>query len=126
MRSTRPFNQRKPLLTYFYTPHWVHRKYDLTEVQLPAFDEECEEAARERDGEGYDCDYANDVLFKAVSRCGSRTRRRRPSSLLKKFKYTTDDQQEIAFLTSTREACRSANGRRPMDRRTTRRLAGMA
>ena len=57
--------REEPVLTYFYEPHWAHRKFDLTEVQLPAFDEDCEEAARERDGKGYDCDYANGVLFKA-------------------------------------------------------------
>ena len=95
------FKQRRPLLTYFYTPHWVHRKYDLTEVQLPAFDEECEEAARERNGEGYDCDYANDVLFKALS-LRLEDKASEAFQFLKKFNYTTDDQQEIAFLTDAR------------------------
>jgi glycine betaine/proline transport system substrate-binding protein len=91
------FKRREPLLTYFYTPHWAHRKYELTEVQLPAYDEECEEAARERDGEGYDCDYANDVLFKAF---WLRFEHKAPAAFrfLSNFQYTTDDQQEIAFL----------------------------
>jgi glycine betaine/proline transport system substrate-binding protein len=90
------YQRKEPVLAYFYTPHWAHRKYDLTEVQLPAYDEDCEEAARERDGEGYDCDYANDVLFKAIS---LRLEDRAPAAFefLKSFKYTTDDQQEIAF-----------------------------
>jgi glycine betaine/proline transport system substrate-binding protein len=90
------YRRREPVLAYFYTPHWVHRRYDLTEVQLPAYDEQCEEAARERDGEGYDCDYANDELFKAVS---LRLEDRAPEAFgfFKQFKYTTDDQQEIAF-----------------------------
>jgi glycine betaine/proline transport system substrate-binding protein len=90
------YRRKEPVLAYFYTPHWAHRKYDLTEVQLPAYDEDCEEAARERDGEGYDCDYANDVLFKAIS---LRLEDKAPAAFrfLKNFKYTTDDQQEIAF-----------------------------
>jgi len=90
------YRRRRPLLTYFYTPHWAHQKYDLTEVQLPAYDEECEEAARERDGEGYDCDYANDVLFKML---WLRLEDKAPDAFkfLEKFRYTTDDQQEIAF-----------------------------
>ena len=90
------YRRRQPLLTYFYTPHWAHQKYDLTEVQLPAYDEECEEAARERDGEGYDCDYANDVLFKML---WLRLEDKAPDAFkfLEKFRYTTDDQQEIAF-----------------------------
>jgi glycine betaine/proline transport system substrate-binding protein len=86
----------EPVLTYFYEPHWAHRKFDLTEVQLPAFDEECEEAARERDGEGYDCDYANDVLFKAFW-LGLEDKAPAAFRLLSRFRYTTDDQQEIAF-----------------------------
>jgi glycine betaine/proline transport system substrate-binding protein len=90
------FRRKEPLLTYFYRPHWAHRKYDLTEVQLPAYDEECEEAARERDGEGYDCDYANDVLFKAFW-LGLEDKAPEAFAFLEKFKYTTDDQQEIAF-----------------------------
>jgi glycine betaine/proline transport system substrate-binding protein len=90
------FKRKEPLLTYFYRPHWVHRKYDLTEVQLPAYDEECEKAARERDGAGYDCDYANDVLFKALW-LGLEDKAPAAFRFLKKFNYTTDDQQEIAF-----------------------------
>jgi glycine betaine/proline transport system substrate-binding protein len=87
---------KRPILAYFYTPHWVHRKYDLTEVQLPAYDEDCEEAARERDGEGYDCDYANDVLFKALW-LGLEDKAPEAFRFFEKFKYTTEDQQEIAF-----------------------------
>jgi glycine betaine/proline transport system substrate-binding protein len=90
------YKRKKPVLTYFYTPHWAHRKYDLTEVQLPAYDEGCEEAARERDGEGYDCDYANDVLFKALW-LGLEDKAPEAFRFLERFKYTTDDQQEIAF-----------------------------
>ena len=90
------YGRREPFLTYFYTPHWTHRKYDLTEVQLPAYDEECEEAARERDGKGYDCDYANDVLFKALW-LGLEDKAPEAFQFLQRFKYTTDDQQEIAF-----------------------------
>jgi glycine betaine/proline transport system substrate-binding protein len=95
------YRRKQPVLAYFYTPHWVHRKYDLTEVQLPAYDEECEEAARERNGEGYDCDYANDVLFKALW-LGLDNKAPAAYRFLKNFNYTTDDQQEIAFLVDAR------------------------
>jgi glycine betaine/proline transport system substrate-binding protein len=91
------YKAKEPFLAYFYTPHWAHRKYDLTEVQLPAYDEECEDAARDRDGEGYDCDYANDVLFK-MAWLGLEDKASEAFDFLKKFKYTTDDQQEIASL----------------------------
>ena len=90
------YKAKEPFLAYFYTPHWAHRKYDLTEVQLPAYDQQCEEAARERDGEGYDCDYANDVLFK-MGWLGLENKAPEAFRFLEKFKYTTEDQQEIAF-----------------------------
>ncbi len=95
-RLDRALARKEPVLTYFYEPHWAHRKFDLTEVQLPAFDEECEEAARERDGEGYDCDYANDVLFKAFW-LGLEDKAPSAFRFLSRFNYTKDDQQEIAF-----------------------------
>jgi glycine betaine/proline transport system substrate-binding protein len=97
----RAYRRKQPVLAYFYTPHWAHRRYDLTEVQLPAFDEECEEAARERDGEGYDCDYANDVLFKMFW-LGLEDKAPEAFRFLERFKYTTDDQQEIAFEVDAR------------------------
>jgi glycine betaine/proline transport system substrate-binding protein len=95
-RLDRALAREEPVLTYFYEPHWAHRKLDLTEVQLPAFDEDCEEAARERDGEGYDCDYANDVLFKAFW-LGLEDKAPAAFELLSRFRYTKEDQQEIAF-----------------------------
>src|SRR5919109_22031 len=60
-----------------------------------------EEAARERDGEGYDCDYANDVLFKMFW-LGLEDKAPEAFRLLEKFKYTTEDQQEIAFQVDAR------------------------
>jgi glycine betaine/proline transport system substrate-binding protein len=97
----RAYRRKEPVLAYFYTPHWAHQRYDLTEVQLPAYDEQCEEAARERDGEGYDCDYANDVLFKMFW-LGLENKAPAAFRFLEKFKYTTEDQQEIAFQVDAR------------------------
>ena len=97
----RAYKRKEPVLAYFYTPHWAHQRYDLTEVQLPAYDQDCEDAARERDGEGYDCDYANDVLFKAIW-LGLEDKAPSAFRFLEKFKYTTEDQQEIAFQVDAR------------------------
>jgi glycine betaine/proline transport system substrate-binding protein len=54
----------EPLLFYWYTPHWGNTVYDLTEVALPAVTEECTAAAA-AGGDGYACDYPEDVLYKA-------------------------------------------------------------
>jgi glycine betaine/proline transport system substrate-binding protein len=90
------FENRAPLLTYFWTPHWAHDRYDLTEVELPRFDDDCAASLR-RDGEGYDCDYADDVLFKAFS-ASLEKREPRAFAFLSSFRYTNDDQEEVAYL----------------------------
>lgn len=58
--------KEEPLLFYWYTPHWGNTVYDLTEVQLPPVTPECEEAAA-AGGDGYACDYPEDVLYKAFN-----------------------------------------------------------
>jgi glycine betaine/proline transport system substrate-binding protein len=51
-----------PVLFYFYSPHWLHARHDLTMVELPEWTEECEaKPAAERD-----CGYPEDVLLKAA------------------------------------------------------------
>lgn len=55
------YSRQEPILFYFYKPHSIFAKYDLTEVQLPPYSEEC--YAKQETG-GIDCDYPEDVLFK--------------------------------------------------------------
>ncbi|HEX6131856.1 MAG TPA: glycine betaine ABC transporter substrate-binding protein, partial [Actinomycetota bacterium] len=47
----------EPILMYWWTPQWANAKYDLVEVELPPFDEECEAIALEDPdvAAGYDC-----------------------------------------------------------------------
>jgi glycine betaine/proline transport system substrate-binding protein len=52
-----------PFLFYFWTPHWVFNTYDLQEVLLPPYNEECYADAPE----SVDCDYPADVIFKIYS-----------------------------------------------------------
>lgn len=54
--------QQDPILFYFYTPHWMHEKHDLVTVELPQYEEGCEQPEDERT-----CAYPEDVLFKAVN-----------------------------------------------------------
>jgi glycine betaine/proline transport system substrate-binding protein len=56
------YSRQEPVLFYFYKPHSIFARYDLTEVQLPAYSDEC--YAKAESG-GIDCDYPEDVLFKA-------------------------------------------------------------
>lgn len=92
----RAFSKQEPILMYFWSPHWAQAKYELTEVELPAYDEACEDAALNKDGDGYACDYADDVLFKAIA---ADLQERDPAAFefLSNMSYTNDDQNSIAL-----------------------------
>jgi glycine betaine/proline transport system substrate-binding protein len=60
------YANQEPILFYFYTPHWANQKYDFTEVKLPAYTDACGQAAADGTG-GVDCDYPEDVLYKAFN-----------------------------------------------------------
>ncbi|MCC6221903.1 MAG: glycine/betaine ABC transporter substrate-binding protein [Thermoleophilia bacterium] len=90
------FANQDPLLLYFWSPHWALEKYDLTEVELPPFDEECAKAA-EQGGAGYDCDYADDILYKTFS-AALEEKAPEAFAFLSKLSYTNEDQQQITFL----------------------------
>jgi len=56
----------EPVLLYWWTPTAAVSAYELVNVTLPEFNEECGASAAAGDG-GVDCDYPEDVLFKAAS-----------------------------------------------------------
>jgi glycine betaine/proline transport system substrate-binding protein len=81
-----------PVLFYFYTPHWLHARYALTQVELPEWTEACEALpAAQRD-----CGYPEDVLFKAFN-AGLAERLPAAHTLLSRIRLTNDDQSAITF-----------------------------
>lgn len=56
----------EPIVMYWWTPTAAVSAYDLVNVTLPEYNEECGASAAAGDG-GVDCDYPEDVLFKAAS-----------------------------------------------------------
>jgi glycine betaine/proline transport system substrate-binding protein len=90
------YQNEEPLLMYFWSPHWAQAKYELTEVELPPYDDACAEAATNEDGDGYACDYAEDVLYKAFS---DQLETKDPAAFgfLSNLQYTNDDQNGIAL-----------------------------
>jgi glycine betaine/proline transport system substrate-binding protein len=90
------YANEEPILMYFWSPHWAQAKYDLTEVALPPFDDACAEAAAKEDGDGYACDYAEDILYKAFS---DQLETKDPAAFafLSAFNYTNDDQNAVAL-----------------------------
>jgi glycine betaine/proline transport system substrate-binding protein len=81
-------SRKESLLFYFWTPHSIHAKYDLTQVKLPPYSAEC--YAQAASG-GVDCAYPSDELFKIVWK-GLKDEAPEAYELLKNFNYTTKDQ----------------------------------
>jgi glycine betaine/proline transport system substrate-binding protein len=85
------YSRKEPLLFYFYKPHAIFAKYDLTEVKLPPYSEEC--YAKAESG-GIDCDYPPDNLFK-IFWVGLKDAAPDAYTLLKNMNYTTEDQIDM-------------------------------
>jgi glycine betaine/proline transport system substrate-binding protein len=82
----------EPVIFYFYTPHWLHAKYDLTLVELPEYTEGCDEPAEERT-----CGYPQDVLFKAAA-ADLAEREPEAYAFLKAFQMQNEWQDAITFM----------------------------
>lgn len=84
---------QEPIVMYWWTPTAAVAKYDLVNVILPEYTEECGASAAAGDG-GVDCDYPEDVLFKAAS---AKLAEKAPDvfAFLQKFTITTEDQLEM-------------------------------
>jgi glycine betaine/proline transport system substrate-binding protein len=85
------YSREDPVLFYFWTPHSVHAQYDLTEVQLPDYSDECYAGAETG---GVDCDYPADVLFK-IFWSGLQDEAPDAYQLLKNMNYSTEDQIQM-------------------------------
>jgi glycine betaine/proline transport system substrate-binding protein len=92
------FADQDPLLMYFWSPHWAQEKYDLVEVELPPFDDTCAQALADNPdtADGYACDYADDVLYKAFS-ADLETKDPAAFEFLSNFQWTAEDQNPIGL-----------------------------
>ncbi len=82
------YSRQDPILFYFWTPHSAFARYDLTQVELPAYSDDCYAKA---DSGGVDCSYPADDLFK-IFWSGLKDEAPDAYQLLKNFNYTTKDQ----------------------------------
>ena len=82
------YNREDPILFYFWTPHSAFNSYDLSNVQLPEYTDECYEQA---DAGGVDCDYPADDLFKIVNR-DLKNNAPAADALLRNMNYAAADQ----------------------------------
>lgn len=92
------YSAQEPILMYFWTPHWVHAKYDLTMVELPEITPACEDAAA-NDVSKYACAYAPDPLYKAFS-ADLEAKAPAAFAFLSAMSWTNDDQNPIGLAIS--------------------------
>jgi len=83
-------SQQKPLLFYFWDPHWLFKKMKLARVNLPPYKEGCD-----ADPKKVACDYAEMDLDKIVSSKFA-TSGGKAYQLVKNFKWTNEDQNTVA------------------------------
>jgi glycine betaine/proline transport system substrate-binding protein len=83
--------REEPVLFYFYTPHWLHARHDLTQIALPAWSAGCETPADART-----CGYPEDVLFKAFH-SGLAERLPDAYAFLRALRLGNEDQNAITF-----------------------------
>jgi glycine betaine/proline transport system substrate-binding protein len=84
--------EKKPFLTYWYSPQWLFEKVPMTEVKLPPYKEGCD-----ADPEKVACAYPHTPLQKYLN-TGFAERGGDAAAFLKNFKWTTADQNEVSLM----------------------------
>jgi glycine betaine/proline transport system substrate-binding protein len=84
--------QKKPLLFYWWDPHWLNSTVELARVALPAYTAGCD-----ADKEKVACDYPETPLNKIIS-TKFNTSGGDAATMIKNFKWTNADQNVVADL----------------------------
>jgi glycine betaine/proline transport system substrate-binding protein len=82
--------QKKPLLFYWWDPHWLNSQVQLTRIPLPAYTAGCD-----ADKEKVACDYPETPLNKIIS-VKFNTNGGDAAAMIKKFSWTNADQNSVA------------------------------
>jgi glycine betaine/proline transport system substrate-binding protein len=80
------YASRAPILFYFWEPHWVFAKHDLTMVELPTYDPTLWSEQK--------CSYPSDPLFK-IAWPGLKTYAPEVYAFFQAFAYTEQDQVQM-------------------------------
>jgi glycine betaine/proline transport system substrate-binding protein len=96
-RWTQLYKQKKPVLFYWYDPQYLNAVYDLTRIQLPKRFKGCVDDEKLKGNHA--CEYPSYGLDKLVS--GEFSTSGSPAlKVIRKFKWTSDDQNFVANLIS--------------------------
>jgi glycine betaine/proline transport system substrate-binding protein len=99
-RWTQAYKQKKPILFYWYTPQYLNKAYQLSEVKLPPRGKNCVDSYNSKLGSDwsiYKCAYGQTIIDKVMTakfaKSGS------PAvAVVKRWKWTADDQNYVANL----------------------------
>jgi glycine betaine/proline transport system substrate-binding protein len=99
-RWSQLYKQRKPVLFYWYDPQYLNAVYDLVRIELPKRFAGCQDDEKKGgDPKKFACEYPSYRLDKVVS--GDFARSGSPAiKVIKKFKWTSKDQNFVANLIS--------------------------
>ncbi|GAB2777951.1 ABC transporter substrate-binding protein [Streptomyces chlorus] len=84
--------EKKPFLSYWYTPQWLSAKVPMTEVKLPEYEEGCD-----ADPAKVACAYPHTPLQKYLNADFAQDGGD-AAGFLKKFQWTTEDQNEVSLM----------------------------
>ncbi|MYS44405.1 glycine/betaine ABC transporter substrate-binding protein, partial [Streptomyces sp. SID5998] len=84
--------EKKPFLTYWYTPQWLSEKVPMTEVKLPPYKEGCDAHPAK-----VACAYPHTPLKKFLNARFAKSGGK-AAAFLKKFRWTTEDQNEVSLM----------------------------
>ncbi len=86
------YNREEPILFYFYSPHAIFQQFDLTQVELPEYSDECY-----ADPEAIDCAYPKDLLLKIYT-AGLKDKDADVHAFLSNMNYGSDAQIEMLAM----------------------------
>ncbi|MEP6757670.1 MAG: glycine betaine ABC transporter substrate-binding protein [Actinomycetota bacterium] len=90
------YQAQKPILMYFWTPHWAHENYDLTQIKLPKVTDACTQIyATGENADAYNCDYPTDPLYKAFN-ADLQTNAPAAFAFLSAMQWTEADQNAVS------------------------------
>lgn len=83
------YSRQEPILFYFYAPHAIFSKFDLTQVELPAYTDDCY-----ADETAINCAYPADELMKILN-ADLQEKDADVYTFLKNFNYSSSAQVEM-------------------------------
>ncbi|CAL9518904.1 ABC transporter substrate-binding protein [Streptomyces sp. enrichment culture] len=89
--------EKKPFLTYWWTPQWLNAQVEMVEVKLPPHTEGCD-----ADPEKVACGYPNTPLQKYLNADFAKNGGE-AAEFLKNFTWTTEQQNEVALMIADRK-----------------------